>query len=92
MPKRIPNDIKMIKKIISRLVLVLLNFAILYFLYITGIRAIIGFVIGVFVGACVVIYWSMSKNGFLSFIVKDMVKNKEVKELDKQKTRNNKNT
>jgi len=76
----------MIKKIVTRIVFVLINFAIMYGLYIAGVRAIIGFITGVFVGACIIIYWNMSKNGYLSYIVKDIITNKEKVKKNGKKT------
>jgi len=68
-----------IKKVVLRIVFIVVNLGIMYGLYLAGIRAIIGFIVGVFVGACVIIYWNMSKNGYLSYIVKDIITNKENK-------------
>ena len=72
-----------IKKVVLRIVFIVVNLGIMYTLYLAGVRAIIGFIVGVFVGACVIIYWNMSKNGYLSYIVEDIVKSKELKEKEK---------
>ena len=73
-----------LKKLLLRLALLLINIAIIGFLWVVGWRAIIGFCLGVFVGACVVVYWEYSKNSWMSYVLKDVMKD------GKQKAGNNK--
>ena len=72
-----------LKKLLIRLGMILFNLALIGVLWTIGWKAILGFLLGVFVGACVVVYWEYSKNSWMTYVLKDVMKD------GKQKTRNN---
>jgi len=68
---------------IKQLIFIILNLALIYGLYLLGYKAILGFIFGVFVGACIVLYWEYSRNSFMTIMLSEVMK-------DKKQTKDNK--
>lgn len=61
------------KKVLKGLVLVCFNLGILILLWNAGWKLILTFCVGLFVGACVVLYWGFSRNAWLSTIFREVM-------------------